>query len=226
MLPKATSIVAIIVLVFLIATPAQISRSPKDNMSPQLYSSMKSDSDKLDSLLAQHAKMMDKVEAVLPVISQNTEHLRNIDQRISYDEQLHDKLEARITAHERDGSQDPVSIAKLQTKVDGIADDMSTVKRAGGWLAASVGGLFFLGGGIVVRRYLGRNLPPSWAREESNHQVEYRAKTSAKLDEVKAAAENAYQAANTVNEKLIHIGVQVRDRQLLQPLHEEGDNNA
>ena len=143
------------------------------------------------TMLAQQQVILDQLKMVLDIRKQvftNTEDLHNAIERVS-------KLETRLAEL---GDQ-PVSIAILQTKVDGIA-------RVGLWTFAALGTAMI--GGIW------------WAFRQIKTAVDIKALAKAthrsvmeSLTEAKDASQAAFAAANSVNEKIASVGLRPLDEQ-------------
>ena len=183
---RTTSALIAAVLALMVCLPAQIGQTPKQALSPQMYSQMKGDSDKLDSviedqkaMMAQHGRISDKLDNLIPIISANTAHLTAIDQRVF-------SLEKRLSDHEAGQVAQPVTIAVLETKVDGLV-----------WLARGIVGLLLasLGGGFL------------WFRKQINGQIRsmisggiQHQETMAKLEEQSAAMQNVAAKSSLAHE--------------------------
>ena len=189
---RTTGALIVAVLVLMVCLPAQIGQSPKQALSPQMYSTLKGDSDKLDSvisdqhmmivqharivekLIVQHARIVEKLDVLIPIISASTMHLTALDQRVS-------TLETRFDRHEAGQVTQPTSIAVLETKVDGLV-----------WLARAIAGLVIasLGAGFL------------WFRRQINEQVRgmvrggvQHQETITRLEDIAAKSDKAHDAA-------------------------------
>ena len=182
---RTTGALIVAVLVLMVCLPAQIGQSPKQALSPQMYSTLKGDSDKVDSVISdqhmmivQHARIVarivEKLDVLIPIISANTMHLTALDQRVS-------TLETRFDRHEAGQVTQPTSIAVLETKVDGLV-----------WLARAIAGLVIasLGAGFL------------WFRRQINEQVRgmvrggvQHQETITRLEDIAAKSDKAHDAA-------------------------------
>ena len=182
---RTTGALIVAVLVLMVCLPAQIGQSPKQALSPQMYSTLKGDSDKLDSVISdqhmmivQHARIVarivEKLDVLIPIISANTMQLTALDQRVS-------TLETRFDRHEAGQVTQPTSIAVLETKVDGLV-----------WLARAIAGLVIasLGAGFL------------WFRRQINEQVRgmvrggvQHQETITRLEDIAAKSDKAHDAA-------------------------------
>ena len=178
---RTTGALIVAVLVLMVCLPAQIGQSPKQALSPQMYSTLKGDSDKLDSVISdqhmmivQYARIVEKLDVLIPIISANTMHLTALDQRVS-------TLETRFDRHEAGQVTQPTSIAVLETKVDGLV-----------WLARAIAGLVIasLGAGFL------------WFRRQINEQVRgmvrggvQHQETITRLEDIAAKSDKAHDAA-------------------------------
>ena len=178
---RTTGALIVAVLVLMVCLPAQIGQSPKQALSPQMYSTLKGDSDKLDSVISdqhmmivQHARVVEKLDVLIPIISASTMHLTALDQRVS-------TLETRFDRHEAGQVTQPTTIAVLETKVDGLV-----------WLARAIAGLVIasLGAGFL------------WFRRQINEQVRgmvrggvQHQETITRLEDIAAKSDKAHDAA-------------------------------
>jgi hypothetical protein len=247
---RVFSIFTIVVLVLLIGSPAQVGQTPKQALSPQMYQSMKGDGDKLetivkqqDMVLGQHARMMDKLDSLIPVISRNTEHLADLDRQMAAEQAARKELQAQLDSHVAGQLAQPTSIAVLTAQLNSVIEGQKQDRAVATWILTGVGGLVLGLISFVGKSIISKNLPPAWATMQSSQvaerlaaheqkQDEYRDHVLTGLKEVQAStqevkqvvhegtesAERAYREANTVNLKLAKIGVETRDG---QPLKQE-----
>ena len=219
---RTTGALIAAVLALMVCLPAQIGQTPKQALSPQMYSTLKGDSDKLGHI-------EDVIDRLAPIISANTAHLAALDQQMAAEQAARRELEARLDRHEAGQVSQPTDVAVLKTQLNAVIDGQRQDRAVASWILTGVGSLLLGLIGFAGKALITKGLPPAWAAAQSDKvaerlqvheqkQDEYREHVLTGLQEVKSAAHEAFQEANTVNQKLANIGVEVRDG---KPLKQE-----
>jgi len=213
----------------IIGQRSEIGRSPKEVLDPKtvqaiqtpavqkLQQRIESEQQSVDRRLSQLSGQMQVVVEQLRVLAQsqsqivsNTQATIDLQRRIS-------ALEDKVVQDERAGSADPANIAVLGTKVDGLV-------KVGGWLIGTTATLAVSGIVFLIKRLKsGAVVTMKWAEQDAIHQDQTRIVLSSKLDEAIEKSDAAYREANTVNQKIENIGMQMSDHKPLSGAEPHAD---